>query len=116
VGEVRHRHQLSRLALERDDLVAESPVARLLGHQPGIGVLPVELLEGKFRRGLPGFDLVALEHGVARERFLLALVVDAVYREAHAPIRPRPVAPGDGDHVVVRERHGVLHEIPPMEV
>src|SRR5437762_14025469 len=44
-------------------------------------------------------------------RFLLALVVDAVYREAHAPIRPRPVAPGDGDHVVVRERHGVLHEI-----
>ncbi len=107
-----HLLQMVRRAFERDHLVAKLAVAGLLRDETGVGILPVELLDGKLRGGLSRLDGVALEDRVAGQRRLHFLVVDAVDGEAHAADGLLAVAPGDGDDVVVGEGDGVLHGVP----
>jgi hypothetical protein len=109
----RHRLQLAGLAGERDDLVAKTPVARLLRDQARVGVFPVELLDRKARRRLAAFGREPRENRHRGERGLDAARVDAVDREAHAALDLLAVAPGDDDDVVVAEGDGVLHAMAP---
>ncbi len=104
-----HGDEAARLALERDDLVAERALARLFRDETGIHVLPVELLDGELLARVGARPLEAGEDRHGGEGRLLALGIDPVHGEAHASLELLPVAPRNGDHVVVGEGDGVLH-------
>jgi hypothetical protein len=82
----------------------------LLGDESRVRVFPVELLDREAVRRLARLDRETGEHRVAGQGNLAAGAVDPVDGKPETPVRPPPVTPRDGDHVVIGKGDRVLHD------
>jgi hypothetical protein len=75
----------------------------------GIRVLPIKLLNWKFRCGLARLYLFTRKNRMARKNGLFCFRVDAVKGKSHTAIGTLPVTPRNRDDVIIRKSNGVAH-------